>query len=1047
MKLSDLPARELARLDAVCLEFESRLRQRMEPLEEVSDDFRQSIEEEIRSLVLRHGGDHGQLLKTELDAIYEELLSASSGPSDSSGASGQGSASEPQAETRWMQSSETPATDRDGQGSAPPAGPDGSQRAVPVGVATPPGSSSVTQLPTIGTRLGPYLITSVLGRGGMGIVYRATDTRLDRSVAIKMLAVGRRHAEPLAERFQREAKAIAALTHPNIVELFDIGVYQSMPYAVMEHLKGETLQRRLVADRLQEEPITVEMVRQWGIQLSDALATAHAGGVIHRDLKPENVMLTAVGTAGDGAADSTLAIPSLKLFDFGLSRVGQSFLATDGSAVSDSGDRPARASGGPRSTGISPTLPAASLPGSAADMSASDWEPSDSQTRAGMILGTPGYMAPEQARGDRITPAVDIFALGCVLFEAFYGGWQAFPGDTPAKRYAAVLENDPLPHPGRRRDDVALADLIQQMLSKDPADRPSAAGVTGALRARTIADSPVRNGDGAADPAEADRIGKAGGRQNGSTFAAVGTDGHTAATPEPSRQTGESPALVNRRRLIELSVGGIAGALVGTTYLAGGSAELQSVRSIGVLSFVPAEPEGEAGGGDRLMPAGDRDIDLREGELLAGMLVNELSQLEGISVPKYVPMVVPDQRPESFRRAARLLEVDALITGTLAPVGKNSGLVDVHLQIISGRTGKLITGIDWRTRGGDHLVQKAALAREVADRIGHRLTTSDQSISERDPEAFTCLVKGRTYADLDSELGLRRAVACFQHALTLDEQYAKALAGLALTSITLAARTGPAETGTLISQAIQNANAAIAQAPENSEARLARAMLDYQVMGESERAYQELIRLSQTSPNFYQVHYQLGWLQCLRQDAMQGIRSLRLATQLHPASTLLDAELARAEWYRGKPERAIDDLVVGLSGGADGTVATDLSETRYARGVLIDLLEHSGQLDRAASYDRDLQWQDGMSESEYYTARAERLAALPYGPFGPVVNEAILQLRRTDELTREPASQQLSRLLAAQSPALVLMLGLHPSFQPMARLPEAVDRFPLLSPS
>src|SRR5881628_2236794 len=229
-------------------------------------------------------------------------------------------------------------------------------------------------------RLGPYEITSLLGAGGMGEVYRAHDSRLGRDVAIKVLPA-RIAGDPQAlARFEREARAVAALSHPNIIALFDISIGDATPYAVTELLEGETLR-----DRLKQGPVPLRKALDYGRQIADALAAAHDRGIVHRDLKPENIFLTADGR--------------VKVLDFGLAQVAAS-------PSTDAG------------------LTMATTPHVA--------------TSPGTILGTMGYMAPEQVRGQTMDHRTDIFALGAVLYEMFTGR-RVFHGETPADVLSAVL--------------------------------------------------------------------------------------------------------------------------------------------------------------------------------------------------------------------------------------------------------------------------------------------------------------------------------------------------------------------------------------------------------------------------------------------------------------------------------------------------------------------------------------------------------------------------------------------------------------------------------
>ncbi|CAD71408.1 MAG TPA: serine/threonine protein kinase [Rhodopirellula baltica] len=984
MNLSDLPARELARLDAVCLEYESSLRQVADGEPAPSDLT------SIQSLVERHGGEHADLLRSELEAIRAEI-DGDLGIHGDSGELTQVLAASNDTPSREAAALDTPAVDAmkmdDSLRSTPSA-----EARVKKALAKVASDGSSDSLPPLGTEIGPYRLDGVLGRGGMGVVYRATDTRLERSVAVKMLSID---GHPnLVERFQREAKAVASLTHPNIVELFDVGVHEGMPYAVMEHLRGETLMRRMESRRTDVAPITTQMVRYWGRQLAEALATSHASGVIHRDLKPENVMLVGrrSGSPTPSPANSNTisghsiamqssnetSLPSVKLFDFGLSRVGRAVFG-----------------------------PGESDPESQHEDAGND-EANEAKTRAGMILGTPGYMAPEQARGETVTPAADVFSLGCVLFEAFYGR-PAFTGKSPASRYAAVLEKTPLPDPGRRRDDIALADLIMAMMRKVPAERPTAATVVAAL-----------SSGGAILPAN---------------------DGETLATPmdgasmtQPIRIAGG----VSRRRFVEMIGGSFAGALVGMSGLSGNWAKLNRIRSIGVLSFTPAT---QVETKNEVDPQPARGRMLQRGELLAGLVANELSRLEGLSVPKYVPMTA--SFPDQYRDAASRLEVDALVTGTFTEAtGAQPGFMDVNIQIICAESGTQIWGKVIRTSGGDNLIEQNHLARQVASAINRSLLENPHESRPRDPGAFTCLLKGRTQADPDSIDGMRSALKCFDSALSEDPNYAPAHAGKGLTSLTLAGRVADEEAQELIIQAQRSIESALELDTTNVEARLASAMLMYQRLGDLKPARDILLALSKEANNSWQVFHQLGWVQLMLYEEMAGVVSLRRAASLHSTSKLLQSDLARAQWFVANKRRAIDEAT-GVMPKTDGN---QVGPESFTRGLLIDLYEHSSDLKLAADLDPGLNWSESDGADRYWELREARLETLPYGPYGPTLNETILQLRRTDVVTREPAEQRLARLLQTRSPMLPLLLIKHPQFDSIRTLPAAGEAFPVLRP-
>src|SRR5215468_1567056 len=262
-----------------------------------------------------------------------------------------------------------------------------------------------------GTRLGPYEITTQLGAGGMGEVYRARDTRLERSVAIKILPEQLSKDPTRKQRFDREAKTISSLNHPHICTLHDIGSQDGIDYLVMECVEGETL-----AKRLEKGPLPLEQVLKYGAQIADALDRAHRSGIVHRDLKPGNVMLTLTGA---------------KLLDFGLAR------------------------------------PAAPL----SDATTLALASKSTVTEEGTILGTFPYMSPEQIEGKELDGRSDIFSLGTVLYE-MVAGRRAFEGKSQLSVASAILEREPAPIPSvKPMTPPALDHTIRRCLVKDRNER------------------------------------------------------------------------------------------------------------------------------------------------------------------------------------------------------------------------------------------------------------------------------------------------------------------------------------------------------------------------------------------------------------------------------------------------------------------------------------------------------------------------------------------------------------------------------------------------
>jgi len=262
-----------------------------------------------------------------------------------------------------------------------------------------------------GSRLGPYEIVAPLGAGGMGEVYRAKDTRLGRDVAVKVLPAEVASDPERLQRFDLEARAASALNHPNILVVHDIGSERGTSYLVTELLTGESLRERLARGPLQADRAT-----ELAVQIARGLSAAHERGIVHRDLKPENLFVTRDGT--------------IKILDFGLARI----------------DHP--------------------------ELSDTDFAEASTrlETRDGTVLGTVGYMAPEQVRGERADTRSDLFAFGCVLYEMLAGA-RAFARPSAVETMNAILHDEPPPVPASRPLSPTLDHLVAHCLEKDPGRR------------------------------------------------------------------------------------------------------------------------------------------------------------------------------------------------------------------------------------------------------------------------------------------------------------------------------------------------------------------------------------------------------------------------------------------------------------------------------------------------------------------------------------------------------------------------------------------------
>jgi serine/threonine protein kinase len=526
-----------------------------------------------------------------------------------------------------------------------------------------------------GTRLGPYEIVEAIGSGGMGDVYRARDTRLDRDVAIKVLPERVARDAEARMRFEREAKAVAALTHPNILAIHDYGSEDGAAFSVTELLEGETLRRRINSG-----PIPWRKAAEIGAAIADGLAAAHAKGIIHRDLKPENIFLTTDGR--------------VKILDFGIAQLVRA--------------EP------PPSDDVDPSsLPTAPL-----------------KTEPGSVIGTAGYMAPEQLRGEGVDARTDIFSLGALLYEMTTGR-PAFIRGTVIDSLSAILTDNPDVFTlSEKLIPYELARVIQRCLEKKREERfQSARDLSFALRA-------------------------------------VGTS---------TALSFEAPEERRRRRLVW---GGIALALIAiaAAYMAFRNSfigELSIVRnppprtfnSIAILPFVNA--------------TGDHEAEyLSDG--ITETLINTLAQVPGLRVMSRTSVFHYKSKPANPVSVGKELRVSAVVVGRIETIGDK---LVVSAELVDSSDNALIWGNRYQTARSDIFAVQDSLASEIAQMLRLQLGGREQQLLTKhhtaDARAYELYLKGRFQWNKRNAEGMYRAIEFFNQAIEIDPQYALAYAGIA----------------------------------------------------------------------------------------------------------------------------------------------------------------------------------------------------------------------------------------------------------------------------
>jgi eukaryotic-like serine/threonine-protein kinase len=630
-----------------------------------------------------------------------------------------------------------------------------------------------------GSRIGPYEIVDHVGAGGMGDVYRARDTRLDRDVAIKVLPP---HVvkDPMARaRFEREAKAIAALSHPNVLSIFDLGLAGETPYIVIELLEGETLRERLAPG-----PLPWRNVLELGAAIADGLAAAHAKDIVHRDLKPENIFLTSDGR--------------VKILDFGLAKP----LPKQATAAED------------EKTGALGTSP-------------------------GFVVGTLGYVAPEQLRGKEVDARSDIFGLGCTLYEML-SGRNPFHGDSAVDTLTSLMRDDPdesVLESARIPDDVRL--LVRRCLEKNRDLRfQSAKDLAYALRSQlstTVLRTP------------------------------------TLPLPRVPRRVWRpvlAAAAIALFALVAWRVAGPRGLSIGG----------RSINSIAVLPF------GEAG-----RPAASDDY-LTDG--ITESLINGLSQLPQLSVMSSTTVFRYKGETLDPLRIGKELRVDALLMGRISRRGES---LHVSTELVDAENGRRI----WGRQDDVPLSQVAALqteiARQISDELHLELTGAQKEQLARrqteDAQAYELYMKGRYAWNKRTPDGLRQAVGFFQQAIDRDPLYARAYAGLADAYI-LQSAYGQVAPSDVLPRAHAAAARALELDPALAEARTSLAYFrrNYdEELGPSEAEFRRAIA---QNPSYATAHHWYALCLADMGRAQDAIREIRTAAQLDPLSPVIYAESA-----------------------------------------------------------------------------------------------------------------------------------------------------------
>ncbi|HXU09876.1 MAG TPA: protein kinase, partial [Blastocatellia bacterium] len=694
----------------------------------------------------------------------------------------------------------------------------------------------------INTIISHYRILSRIGAGGMGDVYLAEDANLGRRVALKILPEQFNEDEDRLRRFEQEARAASALNHPNIITIHEVGRDAGMRFIATEFIEGETVRQILKRDGM-----NIRQAVDIAIQVARALAAAHRAGIVHRDIKPENVMLRPDGL--------------VKVLDFGVVKLTEVF--TERKTESQDPD-----------DGDVATLGVVT-------------------TEANIVMGSPNYMSPEQARGFSVDSRTDIFSFGALLYEMLTGK-MAFKGESVSDVLVAILERRP-PSLSESASDVPpqLQSIVDRSLAKDLASRYQTASDLiddlKQLRRRIDAES---------------------GQEN--SWRPVNSEGSVADTNQQSRQTADEPSSrvdhvstvpatssaefivteikTHKRAFVSgvLFVMVAVGSIIYFTRAAGA----RPIDSIAVLPFsnTSADPNTEY---------------LSDG--LTESLINNLSQSHKLKVMSRNSVFRYKGRDADPKAIGRELGVHGVLSGRII---QRADTISISVDLIDARDDSQVWGEQYNRPMSDLAALPEEIARQVSEKLQHRLSGEDEKrVTRRHTEnadAYQLYLKGRFYWNKRTEEGLNKGVEYFNQAIEKDPAFALAYAGLA-DCYALLYEYSATPSKDLYPKAKAAAMRALDIDDSLAEAHTSlAAAYEYEWnWSEAEKQYERAIELNE---NYATAHQWYSAYLISRRRFDEAIREARRAAELDPLSLIINTALGRALQSSQRYDEAIDQI-------------------------------------------------------------------------------------------------------------------------------------------
>src|SRR5712691_7823605 len=667
-----------------------------------------------------------------------------------------------------------------------------------------------------GTRLGRYEIRSSLGAGGMGEVYRAQDTKLNRDVAIKVLPAAFSADAERLHRFEQEAQAAGALNHPNILSVYDVGTHDGAPYLVTELLEGESLRQHIT-----RSPMELREVLDVASQVASALAAAHQAGIVHRDIKPDNIMLRHDGL--------------VKVLDFGLAKL------TDIQARSSNTEAATMTMG----------------------------------TEPGVVMGTPSYMSPEQARGLKVDARSDIWSLGVVLYE-MAGGRLPFAGATISDVIATILHREP-PSLLLYRSDmpVELERIVEKALTKGPDERYQTAKDVSLdlkrLKQRLEVDAELERSitpeEGARRASERFSLGSSQAAISGTTRAAA-----AAPTVETSAALSSAEYVIGevkrhkRGAALVLAALVIAAAVAAFGYFKYFGSRSRAINSIAVLPFTNA--------------SADPSIEyLCDG--ISESLIDTLSQLPGLKVIARGSSFKYKGKEVDPQEIATALGVQAILSGRVVQRGDQ---LQVRAELIDARDKTQLWGEQYNRKAADIQAVQEEIARTISEKLRLRLSgAQEQQLAKHatvNAQAYQLYLNGSFYSRKGGFENGRKALDYYNQAVALDPNFA-----LAWTEVAEAYRYLQANGLLDPKETLPKAKAAAQKALELDET-LAEAHVALGLIKMDEwdwaGAEREFKRASELNPNLAEARFRYsGYLSNVRRPT-EALAEIKRAQELDP---------------------------------------------------------------------------------------------------------------------------------------------------------------------